>query len=165
MLALLKRLGAAGFPGIKTTALSSFLLLPLMIDGAGSYLGLIEAINLSRILTGSLFGVFLPMFLVPLINYTENRPKLPEPVISFKEYAVLCAVSVLASLLIYFDLLPFYAAAIISVAGLLVFYILFFSMILRLAFKTLSLSWTLLGSSVITAMYMTFINFILGMIR
>jgi len=58
---------------IPTTKISIFLLvflLPLIIDGFGSYLGFYSTTNLVRVITGVLFGVILPIFVLPLLNHT-----------------------------------------------------------------------------------------------
>ena len=56
-------------PTVKSTVLLCCLLLPFMIDGGLSYLGIIETNNLRRILSGCTAGCALPYFLMIGLNY------------------------------------------------------------------------------------------------
>jgi uncharacterized membrane protein len=72
-----KRGDSLTIPTIKVSFLLLLFLVPLMIDGLGSYLNLFESTNFRRLVTGTLFGLVLPYFLYPLLSKKalDNRSK------------------------------------------------------------------------------------------
>jgi len=52
-------------PAMPSRGLLLLALLPMVLDAAGGFLGLYEASFLTRTLTGALFGLVLPLFIVP----------------------------------------------------------------------------------------------------
>lgn len=74
-LLLTKKLHSNQIPTIKHSIYLLLFLLPLMIDGFGSYIGLFPTNNAIRILTGILFGVTLPFFVVPLLSRSLQTDK------------------------------------------------------------------------------------------
>ncbi|MFD0827126.1 DUF2085 domain-containing protein [Neobacillus sp. M.A.Huq-85] len=65
---LTKRKKSLTIPSVKTSLFLLLFLVPLMIDGLGSYLHLFESSNIRRLLTGICFGLVLPYFLYPLLS-------------------------------------------------------------------------------------------------
>jgi uncharacterized membrane protein len=55
-------------PSIKISFLLLLFLVPLIIDGLGSYLNVFESTNVRRLVTGTLFGFVLPYFIYPLLS-------------------------------------------------------------------------------------------------
>lgn len=67
---LLKRRMDAGRPFSKGQAmLTALMILPIGIDGLGSYLGFWESSQLMRVLSGSLVGAVVPGFLLLAVNF------------------------------------------------------------------------------------------------
>lgn len=67
-LAVTKRFRSDTIPSVKISFFLLLFLLPLVVDGFGSYLGFYSTTNLIRVMTGVMFGVTLPIFVVPLAN-------------------------------------------------------------------------------------------------
>ena len=67
---LLKKRMDAGRPFSKGQAmLTALMILPIGIDGLGSYLGFWESNQLMRVLSGSLVGAVVPGFLLLAVNF------------------------------------------------------------------------------------------------
>lgn len=67
---LLKRRMDAGRPFSKGQAmLTALMILPIGIDGLGSYFGFWESNQLLRVLSGSLVGAVVPGFLLLAVNF------------------------------------------------------------------------------------------------
>jgi uncharacterized membrane protein len=63
-----KRKQSITIPSIKISFLLLLFLVPLIIDGLGSYTHLFESNNLRRLMTGIAFGLVLPYFIYPLLS-------------------------------------------------------------------------------------------------
>jgi uncharacterized membrane protein len=63
-----KRKQSITIPSIKVSFLLLMFLVPLMIDGLGSYSHLFDSNNPRRLLTGIAFGFVLPYFIYPLFS-------------------------------------------------------------------------------------------------
>jgi uncharacterized membrane protein len=63
-----KRKQSITIPSIKISLMLLLFLVPLIIDGLGSYTNLFESNNLRRLLTGIAFGFVLPYFIYPLLS-------------------------------------------------------------------------------------------------
>jgi uncharacterized membrane protein len=63
-----KRKQCITIPTVKISFLLLLLLVPLIVDGLGSYLHFFESNNLRRLLTGISFGLVLPYFIYPLLS-------------------------------------------------------------------------------------------------
>lgn len=118
-LLLLRRLRAQKPPGIANSVLMCMLMLPMILDGLLSYAGIIETNNITRLFTGALFGLPIPIFLVPAAHYsiygTNDRAVLKnaaELVLAYTAVIILC-------ILLLKGLLPYAAAGMIFVSGLL----------------------------------------------
>ncbi|QCJ44020.1 DUF2085 domain-containing protein [Bacillus sp. S3] len=80
---LFKRGAKITIPTIKISLFLLLLMVPLMIDGLGSYLHLFETDNTRRLLTGISFGLALPNFLYPLLS-PKALDETSKPVITVK---------------------------------------------------------------------------------
>ena len=69
---LKKRMGSGRPFSMPQTILAAAAILPVGIDGAGSYLGFWESSQFLRILTGSIVGVVIPGFLLLAGNFDPN---------------------------------------------------------------------------------------------
>jgi uncharacterized membrane protein len=67
-LQLSKRKQSITIPSIKVSLLLLLFLVPLMIDGLGSYSHLFDSNNPRRLVTGIAFGFVLPYFIYPLLS-------------------------------------------------------------------------------------------------
>lgn len=63
-----KRKQSVTIPSIKISFLLLLLLVPLIIDGLGSYTHLFDSNNPRRLITGIAFGFVLPYFIYPLLS-------------------------------------------------------------------------------------------------
>ncbi|MFJ5759700.1 DUF2085 domain-containing protein [Neobacillus sp. NPDC093182] len=63
-----KRKQSVTIPSIKISFLLLSFLVPLIIDGLGSYTHLFDSNNLRRLITGIAFGFVLPYFIYPLLS-------------------------------------------------------------------------------------------------
>lgn len=62
-------------PSVRISFFLLLFILPLMLDGLGSYLHLFESNNLRRLVTGISFGLVLPYFLYPVISNQSLKQK------------------------------------------------------------------------------------------
>ena len=63
-----KRRQSITIPSIKTSFFLLLFLVPLIVDGLGSYTHLFESSNPRRLMTGLAFGFVLPYFIYPLLS-------------------------------------------------------------------------------------------------
>lgn len=105
---LFKRNTKITIPSIKTSLFLLFFLVPMMIDGLGSYLHLFESTNIRRLVSGTSFGFALPYFLYPLLSARPLESE-SEPVVKNRKdlFAPLLLSSMLA-VLVYYSVLPYY---------------------------------------------------------
>ncbi len=118
-LLLLRRMKAQKPPGIAATVVMCILMLPMMLDGALSYAGLIETNNAARIFTGLLFGLPIPFLLVPAANFRlDGRNEAPVLKKLIELLPVYCTGLLLCALLLY-GMVPYIAAGLIFISGFL----------------------------------------------
>lgn len=65
---LFKRRTIVTIPSIKNSFFLLLFMVPMMVDGLGSYSHLFESNNLRRLVSGLCFGFSLPYFLFPLLS-------------------------------------------------------------------------------------------------
>ena len=107
----------AGKPlSLQQALVTGAAILPVGLDGVGSYLGFWESVQLMRVLTGSLVGAVVPGFLLMAGNFDpkrENRTPIYEKT---AEILLLLAVSVFFGICLWLGLLrP--VGAVFSVMG------------------------------------------------
>jgi uncharacterized membrane protein len=76
-----KRNKAITIPTLRCSFFLLLLLLPMMIDGLGSYTHMFETNNLRRLVSGISFGLVLPYFLYPLLS-KKSLEQMSQPVIT-----------------------------------------------------------------------------------
>lgn len=95
-------------PTIKISFLLLLFMIPMMIDGFGSYSHLFQSNNIRRLISGICFGFVLPYFLYPL-SLGKSLDSSCEPVIQkSKDFLVPLLCSSILGGLFYFGILPYY---------------------------------------------------------
>lgn len=94
-------------PGIPATIVMCILMLPMIIDGAGSYMGAYETNNTIRLFTGALFGLPVPVFLVPAANFKLTVRNENAILKNFVELAGIIISVMLICLLVLSGLVPY----------------------------------------------------------
>jgi len=113
---LRRRFNADKPPSLKMAVLLCLLMLPTILDAISSYLGLRSTNNIIRLFTGVLFGVPIPLFLVPAGNFKIYKNNTNGIVKSCKELGiVLLAAIALCLMVLKTDLIPW-----IVISGILV---------------------------------------------
>ncbi|MEH7374839.1 DUF2085 domain-containing protein [Neobacillus drentensis] len=105
---LFKRHQGITIPSIKISLFLLLFMMPMMVDGLGSYLHLFESTNERRLVSGTSFGFVLPYFLYPLLSAgaIENTS---EPVVrDVKDLLVPLLLSGILGILFYWGKLPYY---------------------------------------------------------
>lgn len=97
----------------------TLLMVPMMIDGVSSYLQLRETDNVLRLITGLLFGMPIPVFLVPAANFKIYEKNNRVVVRSLFEVVSLLVISILVALLLYNRLLPWFLVSAALVTALI----------------------------------------------
>lgn len=105
---LFKRKAKITIPSIKMSFFLLLLMVPLIIDGLGSYIHLFESNNARRLVSGTSFGFVLPYFLYPLLT-AKSLEASSEPVIKhgWDVFAPLFLSCGLGGL-VYWEWLPYY---------------------------------------------------------
>jgi uncharacterized membrane protein len=82
-------------PSVKISFFLLLFMVPMMIDGLGSYLHLFESTNVRRLVSGTSFGFVLPYFLYPLFSARALENTSESVVKDYKDLIVpllLCSV-------------------------------------------------------------------------
>lgn len=106
-------------PGITSAIVLCTLMLPMIADGAASYLGVYETNNTLRLLTGALFGFPVPLFLIPAANFKLTGRNENAVLKSFFEPAGIIAAVLLLCLLILAGLVPYIIMVAVFVSSFL----------------------------------------------
>lgn len=105
---LSKRNQNVTIPSIKISFLLLLFLVPLIIDGLGSYTHLFDSNNPRRLMTGIAFGFVLPYFIYPLLlkKFVDSKS---EPILNIsKDFYFPLIISFIIGGLFYFAKLPYY---------------------------------------------------------
>lgn len=115
---LLGRLGAQRTPRVRHAVVLCLMMLPMILDGILSYAGVTETNNTARLLTGVLFGLPIPYFLVPAAHYSiEGRNE--KPVLkNIPEFLPALVTALLLCVLLLNGILPYMLAGAIFLSGL-----------------------------------------------
>jgi uncharacterized membrane protein len=111
-----KRFNSDKPPGLSALVVLCMFMIPMLVDGVGSFLGLRTSSNILRFCTGIYFGSAIPFFVTPAINFkldTENR----NPVLKgWKELTVIAAVNAaLCFIILGTDLMPWLLVSSITI--------------------------------------------------
>ena len=74
--------------------------LPMMIDGASSYLGLRDTNNAIRLITGLLFGIFIPVFIVLIRNFDAKKNNTKPIIKNYKDIVCMLLILIIPMLVI-----------------------------------------------------------------
>ena len=114
---LKKRMGNGRPFSVMQALLTGLAVLPVGIDGVGSYLGFWESSQLMRIFSGSLVGVVVPGFLLMAVNI-DTKKSDDEPIYEkTAELVLLMVLSVCFGFGLYAGMPLGGVAAVLSVAG------------------------------------------------
>lgn len=90
-------------PSIKISFFLLLFLVPLMVDGLGSYSNLFESNNPRRLLSGISFGFILPYFIYPLLSKDSLDRKCEHVVKTIKDMIIPLLLSICMGILFYFE--------------------------------------------------------------
>lgn len=118
-LAVTRRLNAQKPPGLAPAIAMTVLMLPMALDGMLSYTGVIETNNIARLFTGLFFGLPIPILLVPAANFSaDGRNEIPV-LKRWTELFFVYGAGILICTLFLHGMIPYIAAGLIYVSGLL----------------------------------------------
>ncbi|MED1468694.1 DUF2085 domain-containing protein [Bacillus salipaludis] len=103
-----KRKKSLTIPSVKTSFLLLLFLVPLMIDGLGSYLHLFESSNIRRLLTGICFGLVLPYFLYPLLSVRCFEETSEAVITKSKDLYLPIIISIILGVAFFGGVMPYY---------------------------------------------------------
>ncbi|MDR6999513.1 DUF2085 domain-containing protein [Neobacillus niacini] len=140
-----KRKTPITIPSIKTSLYLLLLLIPLMVDGLGSYLHLFESSNARRLWTGISFGLALPYFVYPLLSGKSLEESSERVINKGKDLYWPIIISSILGVVFYWGVLPYYV-----LDGLIIFTVLvWFSLLASFLFSKISSKHLKWGLSII----------------
>jgi uncharacterized membrane protein len=95
-------------PTIKVSFFLLLLMVPMMVDGLGSYLYWFESDNIKRLVSGTSFGFVLPYFLYPLLSSKSLESDSEPCVKGSRDLIVPILVSVGLGVVIYLGMIPYF---------------------------------------------------------
>lgn len=128
-----RRLHCDRQPSLPYAVILCLLMIPMMVDGIGSYLGFFDTDNTARLLTGTLFGLPLPVFLIPAANFKINGMNKNKVLRSPLELAVLIAAGLFVCIPVLRGMLPWILPATVIILS-------FICLIGRIAFTIIALA-------------------------
>lgn len=114
-----KRFYADWPPKIRHAVFLVLMMIPMIIDGITSYMGLRHSDNLTRLITGGFFGFPLAVFLTVARNYQPDKNSKTPPFNSLKELIIPALFLVLLLYLIYNGIIPWIIVSLFVAAGLM----------------------------------------------
>ena len=122
-----KRKSKITIPTIKVSFLLLLLMVPMMVDGLGSYLHWFESDNIKRLVSGTSFGFVLPYFLYPLLS-SRSLDNDSEPVVKGSwDLIVPMILSVIISVVVYWGMVPYYAINSFIIVTIIIWFSMFAS--------------------------------------
>nr|WP_263324932.1 DUF2085 domain-containing protein [Neobacillus sp. Marseille-Q6967] len=103
-----KRKKSITIPSIRMSFFLLLFILPLIIDGLGSYLHLFESNNLRRLVTGILFGLVLPYFLYPVLSNKLLKQKSETVIQRGRDLYFPLLLSCILGIMSYWGIIPYY---------------------------------------------------------
>jgi len=105
-------------PGRAVSVVMCLFMMPMILDGGLSYLGITTSDNVSRVVTGVLFGIPIPVFLIPAAHFSVKGGNTEAVLKNWAELLPLYGLGIILSLFLLNGLVPYLAAALIFVFGL-----------------------------------------------
>jgi len=121
-LAIRRRLDADWPPKVGHALILILMMMPMMLDGATSYLGLRHSDNLTRLITGGFFGFPLAVFLTVARNYNPDKNSKVAPFSTLGELVITVLFFVSFLGLIYKGIIPWIVVNLLLIAGMLVMF-------------------------------------------
>jgi len=118
-LMLTRRLKAQKPLKLAAAAAMVFLMIPMLADGALSYIGVIETNNTARLFTGLLFGLPIPFLLVPAANFDIYGHNEGAVIKRWYEVPLVYLSGALLAVMLLNGVVPYIAAGLIFVSGFL----------------------------------------------
>lgn len=125
-------------PSIKYVILMIIFLLPMIIDGLTSYLGFRSTNNNIRIITGLMFGVIIPVFIVLISNFDVQKHNTLPIIKNYMDILGMLLTIILPFFLIHFEhVIIWWLIASVSVLIIPFIYVKIFYIILKNLFSSL----------------------------
>lgn len=118
-LVLFRRMKAQKTPSIPLTVTMCILMLPMVLDGILSYSGLTQTTNVIRLFTGVMFGIPIPLFLVPAANFDIHGRNELGPVEAWWEPIMIYGAAFSICILLICEAVPYMIASMIIMIGFL----------------------------------------------
>ncbi|MEH7416491.1 DUF2085 domain-containing protein [Neobacillus drentensis] len=139
---LFKRNKIITIPSIKVSFFLLLFMVPMMIDGLGSYAHLFESNNERRLLTGLGFGFILPYFIFPILFGKSLTPGSKPVVKNTTDILVPLIFCSLIGFLVYGSYIPYYIIDILIIFTVVIWFS-FWTSLLFLFIKKGLLKWSL----------------------
>lgn len=106
-------------------------MVPMMVDGLGSYLHWFESDNIKRLVSGTSFGFVLPYFLYPLLS-SKSLESDSEPCVKGNwDLIVPMILSVIISVVVYWGMVPYYAINSFIIVTIIIWFSMFASVLFQ----------------------------------
>jgi len=126
-------------PKLGQAIILILMMIPMIIDGATSYLGLRHSDNLTRLITGGFFGFPLAVFFTVARNYNPYKNNRIAPFNTLREILIAGLFFIIFLLLIYYGAIPWIVVNLLLIAGMLtMFYLIADSIVSLLGTKSKS---------------------------
>lgn len=112
------RMKADKQPSVLLSAVLCMLMIPMMFDGIGSYLGLLHTDNTVRLFTGALFGLSLQFFLLPAANFKIDGINMNRILRNPLELLAVVVALILLCMAVLRNLLPYFLLGTVVIASL-----------------------------------------------
>ncbi|WML41107.1 DUF2085 domain-containing protein [Neobacillus sp. OS1-2] len=141
---LFKRRKKMTIPTIKTSLFLLLFMVPMAVDGFGSYAHLFRSTNLRRLVSGTSFGFVLPYFVYPLLSAAALQNK-SEPVVTCRKDVLLpMLLGSILSVLVYWGLLPYFVIDSLIIFTIIMWFCLLSSFIFSwIQTSSIGLKWAL----------------------
>ncbi|WP_058485041.1 DUF2085 domain-containing protein [Defluviitalea phaphyphila] len=126
-----KRLRGNKPPNLKILFLMIICWIPFMIDGATSYIGLRETNNIIRFITGLLFGIFIPVFIILIKNFDFKNKNYIYIIKSYRDLMYMILMLFFGVIIIIELDIIWWIISIITIFTILYLYIQIFNIIIR----------------------------------
>lgn len=107
-IAATKRHKANMIPNVIHSLILLLFILTVAFDGLSSYLHLRESNNALRLITGTLYGISLPLLLIPLLRYNAQNPNRIRIINAWTDMLMPLSIAGALGLLVYYDAIPYY---------------------------------------------------------
>lgn len=148
-------------PTIKHLIIMVILWLPMMIDGASSYLGLRDTNNAIRLITGLLFGIFIPVFIVLIRNFDAKKNNTKPIIKNYKDIVCMLLILIIPMLVINLNHISiWWILSSVSVLTIPFIYIQIFYIILKNIFSSIKKGQAYFIASLFSVMIMVGVSII-----